>query len=115
MEKAKVREPLVPCVLLDMRVPMLATTTLPVLVDPSRPIVALPPSTVPTVPVFALPPCLPLLKPTPIRPKVFIPLVAPFGPTVPLETLGPFVRVLHTSTLPVKLLAPPIVNVLANA
>ena len=102
-----VGELLVPSVLLDVRVPVLAAAALPVLVNPSRTVMVLTPRSVPPLPVLALPPFLPLLHAIAIGIKVFIPFVTPFGPAIALRALSPFVRVFCAATMPIVLLTPP--------
>lgn len=82
--ESEVREPLVPRLLRDVCVPVLATAAAPVLVHPPGPVVLLAPGAVPPVPIFACPPRLPLLDSMAIRVKVLVPFVAPLGPPVAL-------------------------------
>lgn len=107
--EAKVREPLIPSVLWNVGVPMLTAATLPVLVNPTRSIMAFTPSAVPPLSVLPFPPCLPLLHSMPVWIKILIPFISPFGPTsISLTSLGPLVRVLDATTMTVILLTPPI-------
>ena len=106
MVEAKVWESLVPRVLRDVRVPVLATAAAPILVHPPRPVVLLTPGAVPPVPILARPPGLPLLDAMAIRVEVLVPLVTPFRPSIALRTLSPLVGVLCAATKAIILLAP---------
>ena len=112
MLESIVREPLGPCLLLHMCVPVLPVAALAILVHPSGAIVPLPPCAIPSFPMPPFPPCFALLYSMAIWIKVFIPLVSPFWPTITFWPLCPLVGVFHATTITIVLLPPSVRNII---
>lgn len=107
MVQTEMRVPLIPCVLCLMRVPMFTAAALTVLVHPSTAIVTFTPRPVPSFSILPFPPRFSLFYTVTIWVEMFVPLISPFGPSITLGSLSPFVGVLGATALPVVLLPPP--------
>lgn len=112
IEETIMREFLIPGIFSCVCVPVFPRTALAVLVNPTRAIVLLTPSSVPAVAMPTFPPALPLLHTISIWIKIFIPFVTPFIPSTIHKPLGPFVGVFYAPTVPVVFATPPAKSIL---